>query len=426
MHFFEETPEQQKFLPELHFSKEEWEAFPPEQQHDFAVTQWHLLRDVDWQEKYAQSDLPYSELLRSFILSLSGSADPLPGISLGVRTNLVDSGVVEGFDDGQLNLADDVISNAFDRYFVRDVARSGTPSYEPNKERFNDSSFGDTLALIRTTILSGVQQIREHRDPLTNALNRRHGLPLLDDSIARYRSGERHNPSSVCFIDIDLFKLINDTHGHGVGDAILAGVVRRAAQVLHRYYHPDSVSEEPSFPIIRTGRGSVSLNVPKPSRRFDNSNHPPEHPVVRYGGEEFLALMPDVDFIQSTEIAEAIRAALAAIPFYIVSDPDAPGKMLAVDAPPVDSGLLHKIVPVTASFGLAQLVDSDLTAADLLTRADQCLYVAKGKPGFVEKLEADGHRVSCAPDMSLEETRNRVVTFEGHNIVVQNRGRAAA
>lgn len=474
MRFLDESPEQQKFLPELRFSKEEWDAFSLEEQHDYVVNQWHLLDEARWPRYYHENllwvtpsfsreefnalppqqrdfvenqwyfplyeavwqssympGLPYSALLRLSMLHLrskSGRPDPIPGVFEGFRQDLLDAGLLAGLDEGQIASVEQIVQGAFDYYFVSDARRHGAPRYEPYRERFDDPSFGETFALIRTTVLSGIQQIRERRDPLTNSLNRRHGLPLLEEMVTEYRSGSgRTNAPAVCFIDIDLFKQINDQCGHAFGDAILAGVVRRAAAVLHHHYHPDSANEDDA-PIIRTGRGSIRPGaVSHPSRRrFDNGGSPPEHPVVRYGGEEFLALMPDVPFAVSKTIANEMRAALADHPFYIVEDQATPGKLIAVDTPPEDSALLHKIIAVTASFGLAELAQSDGSPSDLLARADDCLYVAKGKSGFLEKLQAAGKQVTCAPGMDVLSTRNRLVTFEGDVVVIENRDRAAA
>lgn len=431
MRFLDESPEQQKFLPELRFSKEEWDVLPLAEKHDFVVNQWHLLDESGWQREVGSSGLPYSALLRLSMVHLKsqgGRPDPIPGVFAGFRQSLVQSGVLTGLDLEQLKLVEQIVYGAFDHYFVNDAMRYGTPSYELRRARFDDPSFGETFAFIRTIVLSGIQQIRERRDPLTNSLNRRHGLPLLENMVTEYRSGSgRMYAPAVCFIDIDLFKLINDQYGHAVGDAILAGVVRRAGIVLHCHYYPDSANEE-AAPIIRTGRGSVrSGNVPHPSRRhFDNGGHPPEHPMVRYGGEEFLALMPDVSFAVNKAIANEMRAALADHPFYLIEDPALPGKLIAVDTPPIDSSLLRGTIAVTASFGLAQLAESDGSASDLLTRADDCLYVAKGKSGFLEKFQVAGKQVTCAPGMDVFDTRNRLVTFEGDAVVIESRDRVAA
>lgn len=430
MRFLDESPEQQKFLPELRFSKEEWDAFSPQQQHDYVVNHWHLFDEAGWQRDHADG-LQYSALLRLSMVHLKsqgGRPDPIPGVFEGFRHSLLDAGVLDGLDMDQLAAVDRIVQGAFDQYFVNDAGRHGAPRYEPYRERFDDPSFGETFALIRTTVLSGIQQIRARRDPLTNSLNRRHGLPLLEDMVTEYRSGSgRTHAPAVCFIDIDLFKQINDQYGHLFGDAILAGVVRRAVTVLHPHYHPDAANEDAAL-IIRTGRGSVrSGNVPHPSRRhFDNGGHPPEHPMVRYGGEEFLALMPDVSFAVSKIIANDMRAALADHPFYIIEDPALSGRLIAMDTLPTDSSLLRGTIAVTASFGLAQLAESDGSASDLLTRADDCLYVAKGKSGFLEKLQAAGKQVTCAPGMDVLNTRNRLVTFEDDAVVIESRDRAAA
>ena len=137
-------------------------------------------------------------------------------------------------------------------------------------------------------------------DPLTGLLNRR---PMLAEIDARLGldDGER---STVVLVDIDHFKAVNDTSGHEAGDDVLI----RVAEVL-------------------TGQ-----------LRTDSS-------VCRWGGEEFLVLLPDATEERAAAIAERLREAVA------------------------DSG-------VTASFGVAEAVVGD-SSASWIRRADEAMYVAK-------------------------------------------------
>jgi len=109
------------------------------------------------------------------------------------------------------------------------------------------------------------------RDPLTGAFNRRHmdlRLPEAPEVFRRHAA-----PSSILILDVDHFKLINDTHGHKAGDAVLQGIV---ASVRSR------------------------------ARRLDL--------VFRMGGEEFLVLMPDTTESDAAGVAEEIRQGIAASP----------------------------------------------------------------------------------------------------------------
>jgi two-component system, cell cycle response regulator len=150
-------------------------------------------------------------------------------------------------------------------------------------------------------------------DALTGLYNRRymesHLATLVDQALTRTKS------LSLMLVDIDYFKSINDTHGHDAGD----GVLREFATRLR-----------------------------KSIRGIDLS--------CRYGGEEFVVVMPDTDMAIAAGIAERIRRSIACEPFAI-----ADGK------PPID---------VTISIGLATLSGHD-NAAGILKRADQALYRAK-------------------------------------------------
>ncbi|GHC98997.1 diguanylate cyclase [Pseudorhodoferax aquiterrae] len=147
------------------------------------------------------------------------------------------------------------------------------------------------------------------RDPLTGLLNRRGFEPkaqLLFDLALR---GGR--PLCACMVDADHFKAVNDTHGHAVGDQVL----KRIASCLQSRM-----------------------------RRTDL--------LARWGGEEFVLLLPDTSLEAAGELAEGLRLAIGA------STTGAVGR-------------------VTVSIGLAQIAPTDRTLQALVERADLALYRAK-------------------------------------------------
>jgi diguanylate cyclase (GGDEF)-like protein len=155
------------------------------------------------------------------------------------------------------------------------------------------------------------------RDPLTGCYNRRHlNAALLDGEIARAR---RYRLSlSLIMCDLDGFKKINDTHGHHAGDELLR-----------------------SFAGLMQEMTRESVDT-----------------VVRYGGEEFLIILPETHLDGALELAERMRAAFAAL-------------RIEVD------GLA---LGTTASFGV---VGADFGASDaatpqgMIALADQLMYEAK-------------------------------------------------
>lgn len=149
------------------------------------------------------------------------------------------------------------------------------------------------------------------RDPLTNLFNRRHFLDLAETEFLRsQRSGQVF---SLLLMDIDHFKVVNDTHGHLTGDAVLRMV---SALVL----------------------GAV--------RATDT--------VARFGGEEYIVLLPETHVAQALQLAERIRTSIASSPLHIAD----------------------KIIAVTLSIGCAQM-DADPTLNEFMERADKALYTAK-------------------------------------------------
>jgi diguanylate cyclase (GGDEF)-like protein len=149
-------------------------------------------------------------------------------------------------------------------------------------------------------------------DPLTGLLN--HGAIVAQTDRTLDRAAERRETVSLLFFDIDRFKQINDTYGHQAGDAILSAMALRTVVALR---HGDIVG--------------------------------------RYGGEEFLALLPATDASEALGVAERLRQSIAAEPFILPN-----GQPLAV----------------TVSIGIATASGADDRAA-LLHAADQALYRAK-------------------------------------------------
>jgi diguanylate cyclase (GGDEF)-like protein/PAS domain S-box-containing protein len=149
-------------------------------------------------------------------------------------------------------------------------------------------------------------------DSLTGLGTRRHFLAEAEREIGRARRGR---PLSLLVFDVDRFKAINDTHGHPVGDRVLAELARGVRAML---------------------------------REVDVAG--------RLGGEEFAVLLPDADEAMAAGIAERLRGVIAGIA-----------------VPLAGGGTLR----FTASIGVARLEPSDPDFATLLARADQAMYRAK-------------------------------------------------
>jgi len=150
-------------------------------------------------------------------------------------------------------------------------------------------------------------------DEHTGLYNARHLEQVLESEVKRARRFDR--PLSVIFFDIDHFKLVNDRHGHQVGSAILAKV----GEILRR--------------TLR------SVDVP-----------------VRYGGDEFVCVLPETTKVQALTWAREIRSALHRNP-YVLRD----GEEIRVDA----------------SFGVASFPEDAQSPEELLRRADFAMYRVK-------------------------------------------------
>ncbi len=146
-------------------------------------------------------------------------------------------------------------------------------------------------------------------DQLTDAYSRRAFIELLGKEVARSTRSRR--PLALLMFDLDNFKSVNDRFGHAVGDRVIADFVRRTGQLL---------------------RAADSLG--------------------RYGGEEFIALLPETTMDEAKAVAERIC------------------RHIAEQASPV-------LPRYTVSIGIAATTQDAFTVDTLLSNADRALYRAK-------------------------------------------------
>ncbi|MBD3670643.1 MAG: diguanylate cyclase [Gammaproteobacteria bacterium] len=149
-------------------------------------------------------------------------------------------------------------------------------------------------------------------DELTSVYNRRKILGVLESCYKEFRHNQ--TPTSLMMIDLDNFKNINDHFGHIAGDKILVYVARQFESVLR----------------------DTDL-------------------IARYGGDEFVVLLPNSSLEQSMNIAERLRESIS----------------INQDTPVED------VSGISISIGLSEFQDTDANEDSLLKRADEALYKAK-------------------------------------------------
>ena len=194
-----------------------------------------------------------------------------------------------------------------------------------NERAFDESSvriltaIGEQLALaVQNAQLFGDAKSRADRDPLTNLFHHRYLKTRLEEEISRSRF--TNQPLVVLMMDIDNFKLVNDTYGHPVGDDAL----RMLTAVLQA-----------------TCRGSDIIG--------------------RYGGDEFMIILPDTDAEHGLRIAERIEAEVAGRELHLQEG---------------------TAIPLRCSIGLASVPTDGWTPGDIIAKADAALYQSKrqGRP----------------------------------------------
>ena len=223
--------------------------------------------------------------------------------------------IVEGLEAG----ADDYITKPFDPYELRARLQAGRRIVEHQEQ-----------------LLQAREALRDQasHDALTGLWNHGTILAILRKEVAR--AARTQSPFAVAMIDVDRFKSINDTYGHPAGDAILREAARRLRAAMRTY---DSLG--------------------------------------RYGGDEFLVVVPGCDPEGSARFAESFRARI---------------DRKSVETP-------EGMIPVTLSLGLVALDNLRDVKADALVRiADAALYRAK---------IAGRNRVALATTQDVEKEVSR-------------------
>ncbi len=265
------------------------------------------------------SQLRANEASRLVPILLIGDPDELPRLAKGLDLGATDY-IVRPLDRNEL------------------LARARTQIRRKRLQDRLQENYQKSLALALT-------------DGLTGLYNRRYLAAHLDGLFASLSEGTSHaqGPALLLF-DIDWFKRVNDTHGHGAGDEVLKEVANR---------------------VLRHVRG------------FDL--------VARYGGEEFVVVMPETPLPMALVVAERLRSVIAEKPF-------------AVGEPKVD-------LPITISIGVAMTRGSSETPASLLRRADEALYAAKNAGrNCIRVAVAD---VDAEPERGVEQAGISAVASTG-------------
>lgn len=191
-------------------------------------------------------------------------------------------------------------------------------SRQPGTYTQDDLRFLDILLDLVDTALANAQLFAQTQqlaitDGLTGLYRRQPFFDQLSREVAR--ANRAHEPLSVLMLDLDDFKLYNDTYGHSAGDVVLKTVAELMRQTI-----------------------------------------PPDGMCARYGGEEFAALLPKASREQAARIAEQVRRHVAE----------------RVQAAGQGAGR-----PVTASLGVSVFPDDAQSELELVRQADQRLYQAK-------------------------------------------------
>jgi len=193
------------------------------------------------------------------------------------------------------------------------IVLAATAGLQPDAEQLVEQFRTDLGLAVNNALAHDRLERLAAVDPLTDAYNRRFGLGRLHEEFSRAVRAE--NPLGVLMFDVDHFKAVNDTYGHLVGDRVLKAIAGTCRRVLRA--------------------GDV---------------------LVRYGGEEFLVLLPGAGPVDVLQVGERIRRAI--------------GETVVMDG--------GQRVAVSVSLGGTTYRETGIDSPDaLVAEADNALYRAK-------------------------------------------------
>jgi len=182
---------------------------------------------------------------------------------------------------------------------------------EENKETLEMLATHSAIALENARLFNEIQELAM-TDSLTKIYNRRKFYEFADGEFERAR---RYNhPLSVIMMDIDKFKLVNDSYGHSAGDQVLTRIAE----------------------LCNSSMRSIDI-------------------LARYGGEEFVAMLPETTVSEAQLTAERLRQLIARTPIKVG----------------------NSTIKVTLSFGVVELEEDCKTIEELMARSDQAMYASK-------------------------------------------------
>jgi len=228
----------------------------------------------------------------------------------GMRTSLSSS---ENLDDAKVAVFNhmDLIVSQVNQYCVKQQTNSDVLVSQMDKLTEQLRATEDEASRLKDDLAE--QRVRAQTDPLTNLPNRYSYNERLTQEYNRWRRYRHALTLVIC--DIDLFKNVNDVHGHAFGDQVLKEIGAFLSSSIR----------ESDF-------------------------------VARYGGEEFVILLPETGIIDATRAMNKIRLGVSNI----------------------ETKKENEIIPITMSFGISEF-DNDDTTNSVFERADKALYRAKEK-----------------------------------------------
>ena len=202
-------------------------------------------------------------------------------------------------------------------------------------------------------------------DAVTDLANRVQFKQILSKAVAR--ASRNHSKLAVLFLDLDHFKLINDSYGHDVGDRMLKAFGERVAA------------------CIREGDEIASYGAPSPNT------------IARLGGDEFTVLLTDIEAVE-----DSLRVA---------------NRVLATLSEPFDLGQQQVLVGV--SIGIAVFPDHGMEPEALIQNADRAMYFAKNQGRNNARFFDEHMSQEANKRLVLENELRRAVALESLSLYYQ-------